>query len=156
MIYVWQDLKLTFECVFHSQCETTEQRWCDILGVWAHRGSLPSALKGISACQVSFDMTGRRWASRESQQTKDGCTKWRDPSTLWIQSCAPHYAGKHEEMWDKKRDRGHVISEYEAFGCTRMDIWLLATSPRDLPDSFSHRDLFRDFLLERQVPWTSL
>lgn len=40
----WQDLKLTFECVFHSQCETTERWWCDILGGWAHRRNLPSAL----------------------------------------------------------------------------------------------------------------
>lgn len=91
--------------------------------------ALPQIPKGISACQVSFDMTGRRWASRESQQTQDGCAKWRDPSTLWIRSWAPHYAGNHKEIWDKRRDKGHVISEYEAFRCTRMDIWLLATSP---------------------------
>lgn len=44
--------------------------------------ALPQIPKGISACQVSFDMTGRRWASRESQQTQDGCTKWRDLNSV--------------------------------------------------------------------------
>lgn len=39
--------------------------------------ALPQTPKGISACQVSLEMTGRRWESRGPQQTQDGLHKMK-------------------------------------------------------------------------------
>lgn len=117
-------------CTFNDLCLTrlkinlwvclSQSMWNNRAAVMWHFGwvssskkpafcALPQIPKGISACQVSSDMTGRRWASGESQQTQDGLHKMKGSQRTLNSVCAPHYAGNHEEMWDKKRIKGTLF-----------------------------------------------